>query len=175
MLPDHLRNATQRARLFGSAHYCRENTFALPMPVLNTYRVCVGPPSAPSDEEFKFSFETNKVCSDTAEIGLGGGAGDTIGDWWPLFRAAVAREAGGALALSQNDTQVLAEIERVIAEIESHHVTTAGPSVAEVFAKHCQRETSRMPQNTGAGPKCYANSRARRHKCAAAARASAWT
>jgi len=158
VLPDHLRNATQRARLFGSAHYCRENTFALPMPVLNTYRVCVGPSSAPSSDEFTFSFETNKVCSDTAEIGLGGGAGDTIGDWWPLFRAAVAREAGGALAFSQNDTQVLAELERVIAEIESHHVAMPGPSVAEVFAQDCERGKSVMPENTPTGPRCYANS-----------------
>ena len=155
-LPHHLRNATLRARAFGSAGFCRENTFAMPMPSLNTFRVCTSNANNQTDLLYEESTADDR-CSASSHERAGGGLGDTIGDWWDLFRGAV-QWSGTEVVINENATEILQELEKALETHDVHELFPGDGDIEDIVSRMCKESTFDMIYPEQSSGMCYKNS-----------------
>ena len=93
VLPDHLRFENLTTGFFGTGGLCREHSFGMPLIPTNTMAMCTSSlRNEDSTDKEVDSFDCqndnneNCACSDSAQVGMGGGLGNTLGHLWPLFR-----------------------------------------------------------------------------------------
>jgi len=118
VLPDHLRIENMTTAFFGTGGLCREHSFGMPLVPTNTIVMCTsslrssvasGTDAADTVEDLacEDSNSPSCSCSETPQIGMLGGVGETLGHLWPLYRMFLQEnpaESSGSFGLAFNQT-----------------------------------------------------------------------